>query len=376
MKDYMPEFLSGIREDTKMKIELHQIPIRELVNGYTNSQEEGVRGYGGKLDIRPKYQREFVYKEQQRDAVITSVRNRFPLNVMYWVKNGGNYEVLDGQQRTISICEYVANKFSVADKRFDNLTGDQQEPILDYELMVYFCEGTDSEKLAWFEIVNIAGAVLTKQELRNAVYTGEWLTDAKGYFSRTGCIAHQISVSYVNGAPIRQELLETAIAWINNGKIEEYMSVHQHDKDANELWQYFQNVITWVKEVFQVYRKEMKGLNWGGFYNCYKNDSFDTDKLEERIKTLMSDRDVNKKSGVYEYVLTGDERCLNIRNFDNNDKREVYERQNGVCPHCKQSFAIDKMEGDHITPWSQGGKTVTENCQMLCKDCNRRKAGN
>ncbi|MDR3234031.1 MAG: DUF262 domain-containing protein [Planctomycetaceae bacterium] len=359
-----------------MKIELHQIPIRELVNGYTNSQEEGVRGYGGKLDIRPKYQREFVYKEQQRDAVITSVRNRFPLNVMYWVKNGGNYEVLDGQQRTISICEYVANKFSVADKRFDNLTGDQQEPILDYELMVYFCEGTDSEKLAWFEIVNIAGAVLTKQELRNAVYTGEWLTDAKGYFSRTGCIAHQISVSYVNGAPIRQELLETAIAWINNGKIEEYMSVHQHDKDANELWQYFQNVITWVKEVFQVYRKEMKGLNWGGFYNCYKNDSFDTDKLEERIKTLMSDRDVNKKSGVYEYVLTGDERCLNIRNFDNNDKREVYERQNGVCPHCKQSFAIDKMEGDHITPWSQGGKTVTENCQMLCKDCNRRKAGN
>ena len=183
-----------------MKIELHTIPIRELFNEYTNSDEEGVAGYSGKLNIRPKYQREFVYKNEQRNAVINSVKKNYPLNVMYWVKNeDGTFEVLDGQQRTLSICEYLSNNFSIDDKKFDNLTKDEQKQILNYELMVYFCEGNDSEKLAWFEIVNIAGEVLTPQELRNAVYTGPWLSDAKCQFSKTSCAAAKIASQYLIG---------------------------------------------------------------------------------------------------------------------------------------------------------------------------------
>ena len=359
-----------------MKIDLHKIPIRELVNGYSNSDEEGVNGYGGKLDIRPKYQREFVYKDEQRNAVIDTVRKDFPLNVMYWVKNAeDSFEVLDGQQRSISICEYIQNNFPIDHKMFNNLTKNEQEQILDYELMVYFCEGTDSEKLKWFEIVNIAGAVLTKQELRNAVYTGPWLSDAKRYFSKTGCAASQIGIQYINGKAIRQEYLETALDWISNGNIEKYMSEHQHDPDALPLLSYFQSVITWVRGKFPNYRKEMKGIDWGYLYNTFKDKSLDPAALEKEAARLMQDDDVTNKKGVYPYILDGAERHLNIRAFSDNMKREAYERQNGVCNKCKKSFELQVMEGDHIDPWHSGGKTNAANCQMLCKECNRRKSG-
>jgi hypothetical protein len=359
-----------------MKIEFQQITVRDLANGYINNQEAGVVAYGGKLNIRPPYQREFVYKPAQRDAVIESVRRDYPLNVMYWVVNGENdYEVLDGQQRSISLCEYVHGHFAVSNLLFSNLPQNKREQILNYELFVYFCEGTDSEKLEWFNIVNIAGERLTPQEIRNAVYHGTWLADAKIYFSRTGGLASKIGSPYLVGSPIRQEFLETAIDWINDGKIEDYMSKHQHDQNANELWLYFQSVIQWVMATFPNYRKEMKGLRWGEFYNQYKDKSFDTAKLETRIAEMMADEDVQKKSGIYEYVLTGDERCLNIRAFMLSMKREAYERQKGICPKCGEHFAIDDMEGDHIKPWHEGGKTTADNCQMLCKMCNRRKAG-
>ena len=216
---------------------------------------------------------------------------------------------------------------------------------------------------------------MTKQESRNAVYSGPWLADAKLKFSKTGCAAYGLAKEYVTGSPIRQEFLETAIDWINNGEIEEYMSRNQHIQNANELWLYFQSVIQWAQVTFPHYRKEMKGLPWGKLYNRFKNDSFDTAKLEEQIKKLMMDDDVTAKKGVYEYVLTGEEHCLNIRTFTPSMKRAVYERQKGICSKCKQHFAIEQMEGDHITPWCEGGKTSDENCQMLCKDCNRRKAG-
>jgi hypothetical protein len=187
-----------------MTIELHQISIRDLVNGYANSDEEGVVGYGGKLDIRPKYQREFVYNQIQRNAVIDTVRNGFPLNSMYWVKNPNDkYEVLDGQQRTISICEFIKNNYSIDFLNFATLEKDEQEQILNYPLHVYICEGTDSEKLKWFKVVNVAGAVLTDQELLNINYTGAWLTDAKRHFSKTACPAYQIGNRYLKGAPIR-----------------------------------------------------------------------------------------------------------------------------------------------------------------------------
>ncbi len=359
-----------------MKIELKEISIKEVANGYKNDDEEGVVGYKGKLNIRPKYQREFVYKEKQRDAVIETIRKDFPLNVMYWVKNeDGTYEIMDGQQRTISFCEYVAGKFSLNFRYFHNLEEDEKEQILNYKLMVYFCEGTDKEKLDWFKTINIAGEKLYDQELRNAIYTGTWLSDAKRHFSKTNCPAYNIASNYMKGSPIRQDYLETAISWISDGKIEEYMAKNQHKPNANELWRYFQSVINWIKAVFPKYRKEMKGVDFGILYNEFKDKEFDYKKIEKEITKLMQDEDVTKKSGIYPYVLTRDEKYLNIRAFIDNQKREAYERQKGICPKCKKHFEIDEMEADHIKPWHEGGKTIAENCQMLCKQDNRIKSG-
>lgn len=362
-----------------MKIDLHKISIRKVVVGYKDSAEEGVVAYGGKLDIRPKYQREFVYKEKQRNAVIETIKNSFPLNVMYWmIREDGGYEVLDGQQRTISIGQYVNGDFSLNDRFFHNLTREEQDKILDYELMIYFCEGTDKERLDWFRIINIAGEKLTDQEIRNAVYTGPWLSDAKLKFSKTQCVAYLMANDggqLVSGSPIRQEYLETALSWINDGKIEDYMAKHQHDSNADELWVYFQNVIAWVRQTFTGYRREMNNVQWGELYNKFKDAKLDADKLETEIKELMQDEDVTKKSGIYPYVLTRQEKYLSIREFTDKMKREAYERQKGICKFCKKHFDISEMEADHITPWHEGGKTIAENCQMLCKQDNRTKSG-
>jgi len=363
-----------------MKIELHKISIREVIADYKDSAEEGVVAYSGKLDIRPKYQREFIYTGKQRDAVIGTIKNGFPLNVMYWVKtDAGNFEVLDGQQRTISIGQYVNGDFSLNDRFYHNLTDEEQNQILDYELMIYFCEGTDKERLDWFKIVNIAGEKLTDQELRNVVYTGSWLSDAKLKFSKTNCAAYLLANdggSLLKGSPIRQEYLEAVLSWINKGKIEDYMAKHQHDPNADELWSYFQNVIAWVRETFTNYRKEMKSVQWGELYNEFKDNDQDADKLEAKIQELMQDEDVTKKLGIYNYILTGNEKSLNIRAFTPNQKREAYEKQKGICVKCKEHFEIEGMEADHIKPWSKGGKTVSENCQMLCEQDNRTKSGN
>lgn len=359
-----------------MKIQLKEITVKELTDGYQDNQESGVVGYGGRLDIRPPYQREFVYKEKQRDAVINTITKDFPLNVMYWaVREDGNYEVIDGQQRTISICEYVVGNFSYQNLYFHNLKDDQQQQILNYKLMVYLCEGTDSEKLEWFKTINIAGEKLTDQELRNAVYAGSWLSDAKRYFSKTNCPAYQIADKYLQGSPIRQEYLETAIKWISKGDIEGYMAKNQHQPNASELWMYFNAVITWVKTIFPKWRKEMKGIDWGFLYNDLKDQFYDSARLEEEVTRLMQDDDVTAKKGIYEYVLTGKERCLNIRAFTDNQKREAYERQRGICPKCGKKYEISEMEADHIKPWHEGGKTTAENCQMLCKMDNRLKGG-
>jgi hypothetical protein len=359
-----------------MKIELKEITIQELANGYKDNAEEGVVGYGGKLDIRPPYQREFIYKDKQRDAVITTVTTDFPLNVMYWaVREDGNFEIIDGQQRTISVCQYVNAEFSYKNLYFHNLKDDQQKQILNYKLMIYLCSGTDSERLEWFRTINIAGEKLTDQELRNAVYAGSWVSDAKRYFSKTGCPAYQIGHDYLSGVAIRQEYLETAIDWISKGNIENYMATHQHEPNANELWLYYQSVINWVKVVFPNYRREMKGVEWGSLYNDFKNQKFDSAKFEKQIAKLMQDDDVTKKSGIYSYLLTKDEKHLNIRAFTPNQKREAYEKQKGICPKCKKHYDITEMEADHIKPWHEGGKTLTENCQLLCKDDNRIKSG-
>jgi len=362
-----------------MKIELHEIPVKEVVEGYIDNAENGVIGYKGRLNIRPAFQREFIYKGKQRDEVIRTMRKNFPLNVMYWVKSDdGNFELLDGQQRTISFCQYVNGDYSIDHMGFDNLTQTERQQILDYTLMIYVCEGTDKEKLDWFKIINIAGEPLTAQELRNAIYTGEWLTEAKKYFSKTNCPAYAIASNYLNGSPIRQDYLETAIRWLasRDGKgNEDYMAAHQHETNCNELWLYFQNVINWVKATFPVYRsKEMRGLEWGIFYNKNGAGKYDPKQLEAHIVSLLDDEDITKTSGIYEYLLDGNERHLNIRAFAPKMARAAYERQKGICSKCGKHFELKEMEADHITPWSKGGKTNSENCRMLCKDCNRRKS--
>ncbi|MDD2595930.1 MAG: DUF262 domain-containing protein [Bacteroidales bacterium] len=369
-----------------MKIELHQITIGEIVSDFRNSEEEGVIGYGGKLNIRPKYQREFVYNEKQRNAVMDTIWKGFPLNVMYWVKNEGDtFELLDGQQRTISFCSFVIGEYMMNFddnlRGFSNLNSEQQKRILNYDLQIYICEGTPQEQLDWFRIINIAGVKLTDQELLNAVYSGSWVTSAKRKFSKTGCVAFRLGSDYMRGSPIRQDYLETVIKWINNDNVEQYMAIHQHDSNADELWLYYQNVINWVKAKFSHVRNEMKSVSWGELYNKHKDDVLDADVLEAKVSKLMRDSDVQRKAGIYPYLLDGDEHHLGIRTFDGNTKREAYERQGGHCanPNCASGhdhvFDIGEMEADHITPWRAGGKTIAANCQMLCQDCNRRKGG-
>jgi hypothetical protein len=359
-----------------LKIALKEITIRELVEGFEDNNEGGVKGYSGRLNIRPPYQREFVYKDKQRDAVINTITKDFPLNVMYWaVCEDGTYEVIDGQQRTISICQYVEGDYAFMERYFHNLQVDEKNKILDYKLMIYLCSGTDSEKLEWFKTINIAGEKLTEQELRNAVYAGSWLADAKRYFSKNNCVAYNIGEDFMVGTPIRQDYLETVISWISNGQIEAYMAKQQNKPNANELWLYFQSVISWVKATFIQYRREMKGVDWGVLYEEFKDEEIDSLKLENEIAILMADEDVTKKKGIYAYVLTKKEKHLSIRAFSDNQKREAYEKQKGICVVCKNNFEINEMEADHITPWHDGGKTNAINCQMLCKEDNRRKSG-
>lgn len=364
-----------------MKMELKEITVRDLVEGYHDNGDGGVTGYGGRLDIRPPYQREFIYKDKQRNAVIDTVRKGFPLNVMYWaLRDDGTYEVIDGQQRTISICQYVTGVFFLDGRKFNNLLDDEQAVILDYPLMVYVCEGSASERLEWFRTINIAGEKLTDQELRNAVYAGPWLSDAKRYFSRRNCPAKGLAGSYVKGTPERQDYLETAISWISDARSDEdiclYMAEHQHDANALALWNYFQSVITWVQGTFVVKREKfMKGVDWGWLYNRFKDNVYDTAYLEQETARLIMDDDVTDKSGIYSYLLIGDERTLSIRAFSPAMAYAAYERQKGICPVCGRHFDFDRMEADHITPWHAGGRTLADNCQMLCRDCNRRKGG-
>lgn len=359
-----------------MKIILKEITIKELAEGYQDNNEGGVIGYSGRLDIRPPYQREFIYNDQKRNAVIDTVKKGFPLNVMYWSDRGGdNYEVIDGQQRTISICQYVHGTFSFEGQYFHNLLPDEKEKILNYKLMVYQCTGTDSERLGWFTTINIAGEELTNQELKNAVYAGPWVTEAKRYFSRAGCPAYQIGHQYLRGSAIRQDYLETTIDWISDGQIEEYMASHQHDQNASDLWRYFQSVIAWIESTFINYRQSMKGVNWGELYKKYGAIKQDTQKFEAETARLMMDDEVEHKSGIYPYLLDRDERHLGLRVFSESMKIQAYEKQAGICPICKKHFEMHEMEGDHIVPWRLGGKTFIENLQMLCRIDNRKKSG-
>lgn len=373
-----------------MKITPIQVTIADLTKNYKDDGDGGVFGYDGRLTIRPSFQREFVYKDKQRNLVIDSVRKGRPLNVMYWSKTGNDtYEVLDGQQRTISIAQYVNKDFPIKvngnDKFFQNLTDTERDQILNYELTVYICEGKEEEKLEWFKIINIAGETLTNQELLNATYTGPWLADAKNYFSKRNCVAGRMADGYIKGNPIRQEYLEKALAWIadrdNLESGQMYMAMHQKDIDANDLWLYFQMVINWAKMLFPSHRKGITdSQEWGLLYNKYQGKQYNSNMLEADVQRLLMDDDVTNNKGIIPYVLSDrtkhDEKHLSIRAFTDAQKLRAYQKQGGICPCCKQHFEYNEMQGDHITPWSQGGRTIDENLQMLCRKCNNDKSDN
>lgn len=384
---------------------INRVPykVRDIVRGFNDSGDNGVVAFGGSLDIRPPYQREFIYKSEDEQKVIDTVLRGYPLNVMYWGVSDiadNMYELIDGQQRTMSLCRFVKNMYSISynngEFTFSNLPRDIQEKILDYELDIYKCEGDESEKLAWFETINIAGEPLTKQELKNAVYTGPWLTSAKQYFSKNRCPASEIGEKYVKGVPNRQELLETALKWIAHKEgisVDKYMSQHRRDANASELWDYFSKVISWTKSIFNDTLPNISKVNWGILYNKYADKHFvDNDgnivfykksegegkytraELIEQVEKLFEDDDITSSTGIYDYIFSGDERKLSIRAFPDKIKKIVYQEQGGRCKLCGKAFAYEDMAGDHIDPWSKGGKTIKGNCQMLCITCNSRKS--
>ncbi len=370
-----------------MTIKQIEVTVGEITNGYINNDEKGVRGYNGQLDIRPPYQREFIYNEKEQQAVITTVMNEYPLNVMYWVKRSDDapcpYEVMDGQQRTLSLCEYVDGQFAYDFKYFSNLTPDIKKKFLDYKLMIYVCEGDPSEKLEWFRTINIKGKPLNEQEIRNAIYAGPFISDAKRHFSKKNCGAYRLGKDLVIGSPERQDLLKQALEWMaehekREGKMTsavQYMAVHQHDPNANNLWTYYQNVLNWAKTNFDLkkFKKIMKGLDWAMLYEKYYDQTLDIEQMEEEMSVLVRDGEVQRKQGIIPYVLTRDEHCLDLRAFPEDIKLSVWEKQSHRCAICGREFDFEELEGDHITPWRDGGRTVEENCQMLCRECNRRK---
>ena len=374
-----------------MKIKEQKFSVAEIAAGFAEDLEgKSVVGYGGKLNIRPPYQREFVYKQRQQEAVVATVHNDYPLNAMYWAEcDDGTYEVLDGQQRTISICRFVADVFSCTGLfgraeafNFTSLEKHEQEQILAYKITVYICSGSDREKLNWFETVNIAGEKLFPQELRNAVYHGPWVSSARKYFSKPGGRASAVGGKYMKGKPIRQDYLQHAIKWIGYAKdqsIVKHMSTMRQQPNAEELRKHFEAVIAWVRATFPEYRKVMKLPDWGLLYHKHgKCANLDKVKLETRISKLMRDEEVTNQPGIYDFVLSGDESALNIREFEPEQKEKAYKRQKGLCngkncPDGKKKFALEAMQADHIKPWSKGGKTNDDNLQMLCRKCNARK---
>ena len=375
---------------------LNGIKIRDIINrnesgqviGYRDLGEAGVTGMFGKLNIRPAYQREFVYDKKKREAVLLTIQkyNAKALSVIWFAKNkDGSYELMDGQQRTISICQYVNGDYAINNKFFHNLPKDEQNHILDQELLIQVFEGTESEKLEWFRTINNKRKKLTEQEIRNAVYAGPFVSDAKKHFSKTNCAAYRLGKDLVNGSPIRQEFFKKALDWMaahetRYGKpqtIVGYMSEHQHDLNAGPLWTYFQSVLHWTMDTFNMkkFKKIMKGLDWAKFYDEYHEKSLDIKDMEQRIVDCLSDDEIQKPQGIIPYVLTGEERYLDLRAFPEKIKLAVWEQQGHKCTLCGKEFDIEFMEADHITPWCDGGRTVLENCQVLCRECNRRKGG-
>lgn len=385
-----------------MKTTLHtDWTVGDVCKGFVFDKNEGkgLFGLDGQLIIQPEYQRNYIYGDGKRDvAVVESLLKGYPLGLIYFVKNAdGMYEVLDGQQRITSFARYVNKSWPFAveldgkPRYFDSLDADQQKLIVDAPLTVYVCEGEPSEIQAWFETINIAGVPLVKQELRNAAYHGPFVTKAREVFSNMGNANMNRWQTYVSGDPKRQAILETALEWVSDGNIDDYMAQHRYDTDIDELKNHFDTVIDWVDSVFEYTGSEMCGREWGRLYREYHKDAYSKDKVAERVNALLDDSQVTDKKGIFEYVLGGekDSRLLNVRVFDKKTIKAVYRKQTtaaeaqGVsnCPLCaighdanaKRIYKESEMDADHVTAWSKGGATDEANCQMLCKTHNRAK---
>lgn len=385
-----------------MEITRKSITIRELCEGYVNESEtqieDAVKAYGGKLCVRPAFQRAFVYDKKQENAVIDTAMKGFPLNIMYWVDNGdGTYDCLDGQQRTISLCNFVdevssfeAPWFNSGKKNYihtiQRIDPDLYERFMNYELEVYICRGAKADRMEWFKTINIAGEELSPQELRNANYVSKWLTDAKRYFSKANgkakCPAENVGSMYTKANANRQELLEQVITWYIDSKKDEdicqYMDEHINDDNAIELWNYFNNVIEWIETLFPgTYDKGMASINWGHLYNKYHDEEFDPEEIVNKFNELIefkASKELDVSVGkIVEYCITRDENLLKHRAFSEAQRTTLYNRQKGICPDCGKHFIKADMHAHHIVPWYSGGVTELANGVMLCKNCHTKR---
>ncbi len=376
------------------------ITVKDICEGFVYNELEGrgLFGLGGRLTIQPEYQRNYIYADGKKDvAVIDSLLKGYPLGLIYFNKvDEDHFEVLDGQQRITSFGRFVNNNFAILDENgmqqyFNGIAKDKQDRILNAKLLIYECEGTESEIKEWFKTVNIAGVPLNEQELLNAVYSGPFVTLAKEEFSNSQNANVQKWSAYIRGTVNRQDFLERALDWVSKGNIGDYMSRHRYDTNINELKTYFNTVINWVSGVFDDVLPEMRGLEWGRLYETYYKQPYNPKKVSEEVQKLYADPYVTSRKGIFEYVLGGcvDEKLLAIRVFDDATKKIVYAQQTtkaekkgeSNCPLCalghdahkNRIWRFNEMDADHVSAWSKGGATNISNCQMLCKTHNRAK---
>jgi len=377
------------------------ITVKDICEGFVYNELEGkgLFGLAGKLTIQPEYQRNYIYASdggKREMAVIKSVLKGYPIGLIYFHKISDNkLEVLDGQQRITSLGRFVKDKFAIKDKNgmqyFGGLAKDKKDMILETKLLIYECEGTESEIKEWFKTINIVGVPLNNQELLNAVFSGQFVTLCKEEFSNSQNANIQKWSAYISGSVNRQDFLECALDWVSKGNISDYMSSHRNDNTIKELKNYFNSVIDWVSTAFIDVEKEMKGLEWGRLYELYHNKAYDPQKVSKQVKELYADPYVKNRKGVFEYILGGstDTKLLDVRVFDEATKKTVYAKQTkkaeekGIsnCPLCAVGNNVNKnkiwklkeMDADHVTAWSKGGATVIKNCEVLCRTHNRAK---
>lgn len=377
------------------------ITIKDICEGFVYNELEGkgLFGLSGKLTIQPEYQRNYIYASdggKREMAVIESVLKGYPIGLIYFNKiNDSNLEVLDGQQRITSLGRFITDKFAIKDENgmqyFGGLAKDKKDKILETKLLIYECEGTESQIKEWFKTINIAGVPLVPQELLNAIYSGPFVTLGKEEFSNSQNANVQKWSAYIKGSVDRQAFLERALDWVSKGNIDDYMSSHRNDKNINELKKYFNSVIDWISSVFTDVESEMCGLEWGRLYELYHKKSYDAKKVSAEVQKLYADPYVKNRKGIFEFILGGavDTKLLEVRVFDEATKKTVYKEQTtkaekkkaSNCPLCAMGHDANKekiwsssdMDADHVSAWSKGGKSDIKNCQMLCKTHNRAK---